>query len=181
MENTLYGSLILPQGGNKTVITLATEMASDPIVSKAAKWEDPNKFRSILSRAQEEITALATQWRCSPDNFVEKAAEATSAGALLCVGAIRPDKIPTYDFFLMHILTSTLFTHVLIDQDWVPTEVKCRMLNWKVWTDLVTYVSRGTPKLYPNDIQNYAPKLHLRGNPWLNLIDRVIMYEDKTM
>lgn len=181
MENVLSSSPTLPQKGNKTVISLAIEMASDPIVSKAAKWEDPNKFRSILARALKEITALVTQWRCNPDNLTEKAAEATNAGALLCVGAIRPDRIPTYDFFLMHILTSSLFTHVIIDQDWVPTEAKCRLLNWKVWTDLVTYTSRGTPKLYLKDIQSYIPKLYPRGNPWLNLIDRVIMHEDKTV
>ena len=159
---------------------MAKEIYDNLAISRAAKWEDENKFKAVIARAGKELAAVALQWRCKPENLMEKAAEASNGGALLCVAATRPDKATHYDFFLMHCLTSTIFLHVLIDQDWIPTEAKCRMLDWKVWSDLLTYASGGAPKLYTSEVQTYVPKVTAKGNPWLGIIDRVLVYQDKT-
>lgn len=166
---------------NKTIYELANEIYDNPAISRAAKWEDGNKFKAVIARAGKELAEIALQWRCKPENLIEKAAEASNGGALLCVSATRPDKATHYDFFLMHCLTSTIFLNVLVGQDWIPTEAKCRMLDWKVWCDLLTYASRGAPKLYPREVQTYVPKVIPRGNPWLDIIDRILVYEDKTI
>ncbi|KAF8424732.1 hypothetical protein EV426DRAFT_573932 [Tirmania nivea] len=170
-----------PQKNSKTLLELANEIYDNPAIARAAEWEDGNKFKAVIARAGKELAAVALQWRCKPENVIEKAAEAGSGGALLCVAATRPDKATYYDFFLMHCLTSTLFLHVLIGQDWIPTEAKCRMLQLKVWTDLLTYASRGAPKLYASEVQTYVPKVTPKGNPWLDIIDRILVYEDKTV
>lgn len=173
--------LRLVQKSSKTLVELANEIHNNPAISGAAKWEDESKFKAVTDRVGKEFAAVASQWRCNPEDLDEKAAEASNGGALLCVAATRPDKATYYDFFLMHCLTSTIFPHVLIAQDWIPTEAKCRMLDWKVWTDLLTYASTGAPKLYTNEVQNYVPKVTPNGNPWLGIIDRVLVYEDKTL
>lgn len=165
---------------SKTLVELVDEIYNNSTISKAAQWEDPNKYKAVIARASKELARVALQWRCKPENLIEKAAEASNGGALLCVAATRPDKATHFDFFLMHCLTSTIFLHVLIEQEWIPTEAKCRMLGWKVWSDLLSYASRGAPKLYTDEVQNYIPKVSSKGNPWLDIIDRVLIYEDKT-
>jgi len=167
--------------GNKNLVELADEIYNNPTISKAAKWDDMNKFKAVIAAVPKELAILASQWRCRPENLVEKVAEATNGAAYLCAAATRPDKATHFDFFLMHSLTSTLFLHVLIKQDWIPTESKCRLLERKVWTDLLIYASRGAPKLYASEVQNYVPKVTPQGNPWLDIIDRVLVYKDKTV
>lgn len=49
-----------------------------------------------------------------------------------------------------------------------------------MWADLLGYASRGAPKLYINEVKDYVPKVVPRGNPWLDIIDRVLIYKDKT-
>lgn len=43
-------------------------------------------------------------------------------------------------------------------QDWISTEHKVRLLEWKIRMDIVQYVARGCPQLSVDKIADYVPK-----------------------
>ncbi|KAF8475875.1 hypothetical protein BDZ91DRAFT_648858 [Kalaharituber pfeilii] len=162
----------------KTVIDLAQDIYNNENFRAATHWEDPKKFTSFLERARSEFIPFVSQFRCRLEDLAVKTAEVTNVDALLCTATPRLDKATKFDFFLMHSLTSSLFMHVFVDQDWIPAEAKCRMVEWKAWFDLLVYATRGAPKLYIDEVKNYVPKERTKGNPWLGIVDRAIAYED---
>ncbi|KAK8110497.1 uncharacterized protein PG998_006954 [Apiospora kogelbergensis] len=56
-----------------------------------------------------------------------------------------------------HVTSAPIFV-TLNKQDWIATEHKVRMLEWKIRMDIVQYVARGSPKLSAEKIAKYVPK-----------------------
>jgi hypothetical protein len=95
-------------------------------------------------------------------------------------GAMRKDKEVKVDFFLIHCVTTAIFISVFNAQDWITSESKARLLEWKTRFDILTYVAIGAPVLHTDEIKNYEPKVSQDGvgNPWLDIIERSIHVED---
>lgn len=56
-----------------------------------------------------------------------------------------------------HVNVAPIFV-TLNKQDWVSTEQKVQLLEWKIRMDIVQYVARGCPKLSVDRIAAYVPK-----------------------
>lgn len=56
-----------------------------------------------------------------------------------------------------HVTSAPIFV-TLNKQDWISTEQKIRMLEWKIRLDIVQYIARGSPKLSVEKIARYVPK-----------------------
>lgn len=84
------------------------------------------------------------------------------------------------DFFLMHVLTTSIFLTTFMSQDWITLENKARFLEWKGRSDLLWYAAVGSPELLVDEIKNYAPKVPQTGsgNPWLGIIERGLCIGD---
>ncbi|RMZ68114.1 hypothetical protein GMOD_00004303 [Pyrenophora seminiperda CCB06] len=134
------------KGAGKTIVQVLEECRADEKVRSAARESDANKIRDgILKRAPREMIDLATQCFVSEgDDVEEKTAEMINAA----------------DFFYMHSLNASIFfprflslshSHPAI---FSPSTTR-RLLNYKIWSDIVIYVSRGCPPLLLTEISHY--------------------------
>jgi hypothetical protein len=103
--------------------------------------------KCLFANAGEEITSLAAQFRVTEENLERRTAESISFCAYLAGATQRPDKTYKVDFFFMHCVTSSIFFSVLIQQPWISTADKVRLVEWKGWLDLAWYAVCGAPKL----------------------------------
>ncbi|KAI5786484.1 hypothetical protein DFH27DRAFT_528397 [Peziza echinospora] len=166
---------------NSTLLSLVTEIQNNPNIPKNVFWTDgQDKPHALLSRIGPEVAQIVTKFRCKPADLLQKCAETTNVAALLCGASLRPDKQITFDFFMAHMVTTAPFIQLLVNQAWISDEEKCRLMEWKGWTDLLVYASRRGPKLYIDDIRGYVPKVNSKGNRWFNLFERVLQYKDRT-
>src|SRR5690606_40188180 len=150
-------------------------------------------IEGLLSRHAEKMIAIGSRVRVNPETLEEQTAESINMATTLCAGSIRPDKVIAFDFFLMHSNNASLFCTAINQQDWIPTEIKVRLLEWKVRYDLILYASRRAPKLYIDEVRNYTGPFSETyyknlpntkpakgrldvpvGNPWLALIEEAL-------
>lgn len=61
----------------------------------------------------------------------------------------------------MHCINSSIFFSNFLSaaNAFISPATKCRLLEWKVRTDLVVYVSRGCAPLHLDEITKYKPKI----------------------
>ncbi|POS73081.1 hypothetical protein DHEL01_v208524 [Diaporthe helianthi] len=145
--------------GGKPLLQLAREAAAHPGIREAARTPDligtMKQKRAIYPKAGDKIVTLAAQFRVRPGDFKAKTAEMIDFCAFLAGAAQRPGKATKIDFFFMHCVTSSLFISVLVDQDWISTEDKVRLVEWKGRLDLVWYITCGLPDLHAESITGY--------------------------
>jgi hypothetical protein len=77
----------------------------------------------------------------------------------------------------MHCVTSSIFwSNFLSSSNTFLTSVtKRRLLEWKVWNDIVMYASRHSPALLLSEITDYTPK---QDSDWDKIVSRVTSLED---
>lgn len=57
-----------------------------------------------------------------------------------------------------HHVNAAPMCAVLNRQDWVPANVKARVLEWKIRMDLIEYVARGSPEFDLDSVLAYVPR-----------------------
>jgi Questin oxidase-like len=177
------GKLLLPaekaaaeEQGQKSLFELLREIQSNEKIIDAPHWEDGNKVRDgLLVRAPEEMIALVAQWQVKPDELEKKTAEMINAAAYFTGAAQNPPKQVKFDFYFMHCINCSIFFSSFLKQDWLSTENKIRLLEWKGRLDLAMYASRKSPKLMMNEIIDYSPK---QPGDWEAVFKRVDRHED---
>lgn len=178
------GRLLLPaekvaaeKKSQKSLFDLINEIQANEKIKDAPHWEDGNKIRDgILVRAGDEMINLAAQWQVKPDELEKKTAEMINAAAYFTGAAQHPPKQIKFDFYYMHCINSSIFFSSFLKQDWLSTDNKIRLLEWKGRLDLAMYASRKTPELFINEITHYMPKQ--AGKGWEQIFQRVARYED---
>ncbi|KAI1328253.1 hypothetical protein F5Y16DRAFT_420141 [Xylariaceae sp. FL0255] len=162
--------------------TLAESVAPTPLVDlyhmvhADKKLRTASKFEhraswirdSVLPTAIDEIVAIAARFQVKPDEVECATAEMISCAAYCAGAAQRPGKQRKIDFFQMHIVTSSIFITVLIQQPWITPENKARLVEWKGRIDLLWYAACATPELRLQDIVDYQPNLS-KGMGWAEL------------
>lgn len=91
------------KGKMPPILDLMHEVAADPVLSKAAHWEDDNKiYDGVLARAADEAIRLCSKVRVNAEELEERTAEMFQMAlyAAACA-AIHPPKEPKFDFILM--------------------------------------------------------------------------------
>jgi hypothetical protein len=91
--------------------------------------------------------------------------------------AQKPPHQVKFDFFYMHCVNSSIFFSNFLSSAnaFLTPPVKRRLLEWKVWNDIVMYVSRGSPPLLLDEITNYKPT---RESDWDAVVARVTCLSD---
>ncbi|KAJ9636519.1 hypothetical protein H2204_005352 [Knufia peltigerae] len=162
---------------SKSLVQLIHETRANEKLRNSAHAEDGNKLRDgVFARAAEEMTDIASQWTVEPEELQQKTAEMINAAVYFAAGAQRPGKQVKFDFFYMHSVNCSIFFSAFLDEPWLSTENKCRLLEWKGRLDLAMYVSRGCPKLLTEEIKNYKPQHPQDG--WAEIIRRVDKFPD---
>ncbi|KAH6638900.1 hypothetical protein C7974DRAFT_373204 [Boeremia exigua] len=166
-------------GDRKTIVQLLEEVREDKELSNAAHWEDGNKIRDgIMKRALDKMVAVASQYTIrEDDDLEEKTAEMINAAVYFTAAAQRPPHQVKFDFFYMHCVTSSIFFSNILSSanNLLTPEAKRRLLEWKVWNDIVMYASRHSPDLLLSEIADYKPK---EDSDWDNIILRVNKLSD---
>ncbi|KAL2191791.1 hypothetical protein L209DRAFT_761414 [Thermothelomyces heterothallicus CBS 203.75] len=165
------------------VMELIAAVRANPKLAGAARHGDANKIRDgVLARARDEMLAIAARVRVRPDQkeVEEKTAEMFDAALFVAAAAamVKDGKQPKFDFFLMHHVTSSPFFVTLNAQDWVPVEIKARMLEWKIRMDLLQYVARGAPELLAEKLAAYQPRKPEAGGSLADIIARLHTFQD---
>ncbi|KAL3458171.1 hypothetical protein BJX64DRAFT_228063 [Aspergillus heterothallicus] len=169
-----------PEIPTKSMLEVLDELHNDPVIRNGVKATDPiNKISDgLLLRVREQLIPYLAQYRAAPtEEELEKATiDMVHTCAYMVGGAQYPGKVEAIDFVMLHALTLSIFYRTFLDQDWISVENKARLLNFKVWGDLVTYAGCGSPRLYAERIIEYIPKRPSHG--WTELAHRASVYGD---
>ncbi|ROT43200.1 hypothetical protein SODALDRAFT_327381 [Sodiomyces alkalinus F11] len=133
---------------------------ADERLRAAVRADDQDKiFDGILSRAPDAMLEFTSHVRVAPEEVEERIAEMFETAIWAAGGAaLRPGKVPKWDFFLIHHINSVPFHVTVNDQPWIPAETKARLLEWKIRLDLAQYAARGSPPNRFDDVKTYRPK-----------------------
>ncbi|KAF2626672.1 hypothetical protein BU25DRAFT_440639 [Macroventuria anomochaeta] len=157
----------------KTIVQLLEEVKKDEELSNAAHWEDSNKIRDgIMKRALEKMVAIT-----SKPNLALQTAELKPCAVYFTAAAQRPPHQVKFDFYYMHCVTSSIFFSNFLSpaNTFLAPAAKRRLLEWKVWNNIVMYASRHSPALLLSEITEYTPK---EDSDWDKIILRVNKTED---
>ncbi|KAF7546441.1 hypothetical protein G7Z17_g8437 [Cylindrodendrum hubeiense] len=163
-----------------SIIDLYDKIAPNQKLASSAHWEDRNRiYDGVMKRAPDEMIELASQVRVRPEELEERTAEMIHTAAYIAAAAaFHPPNVPKFDFFLTHHVTSAPFFLTLNKLPWIPSDVKVRLLEYKIRMDLLQYIARGCPPLTPESLFSYMPKdassLVLRPEELLSRIHTII-------
>ncbi|TLS31143.1 hypothetical protein PpBr36_02375 [Pyricularia pennisetigena] len=144
-----------------SILSLYEAIPRDEKISSAAREEDANKMRDgVLTRAGDEMAALAARVHVRPEELHERTVEMFNAAMYVAAGAAvaRPGKHAKFDFFLIHHVNVAPILLSINAASWIPTAAKVRLLEWKIRIDLVQYAARAVPSLSLERIAAYRPK-----------------------
>ncbi|KAI1813539.1 HypA protein [Poronia punctata] len=143
-----------------TIASLLEEVATDEKLSTSARNSDGNKLHDgVFARAYDDMIRVASKVKVRPEELEEKTAEMYNTAVYQAASAaIRPGKEPRVDFFLMHHVNVCPIFLAINAQDWISTENKVRLLEWKIRFDLLQYAARACPSLSLDKITGYQPK-----------------------
>ncbi|KAI1423769.1 HypA protein [Xylaria sp. FL1777] len=161
------------------IVNLFKDVAADKKLSTAARPSDQSKIRDgVLGRAFDEFIRVAARVKVRPEELDERTVEMYNTVVYEVAGAaLRPGKEPRFDFFLMHHITVCPLFLTINAQDWIPTESKVRLLEWKIRFDLLQYAARGCPPVSLEKITSYVPKEKTR-KPTIDLLPRIYALHD---
>jgi hypothetical protein len=143
------------------IADLLRDAAADEKLRASPRLDDGNKIRDgVLARAHDEALRLVARVKVEPSELEERTAEMYNTSIYMATAAAlhSPTKDPKYEFFYIHHVNSNPIFITLNRQDWIPVELKVRMLEWKIRMDLVQHSARGSPDLDVDRIRNYRPK-----------------------
>ena len=169
---------------------------------KLAKAQSPDgrSDKSIVQLLGEIYTEqkgrvkYASQVYVTEENLEEKTAEMINAAGKLSRRKPATSKILTwspaayftgtaqnpshqvkFDFWNIHALNLSIFFCSFLNQPWLSTSNKIRLLEWKIRIDLAMYASPRPPKLFLEEITNYESK---KDSSWEDIFKRVKTYHD---
>lgn len=153
---------------SKPLVELYDQIRANGKIRSAAWLRDgPLRGKGVLARATDELVHVAAQFQISPDDLERGTAEMISCAAYTSA-AQKPGKTRKIDFFYMHMVTCSISLDVLMQQPWIRTEDKLRLLEWKVRLDLVWYAANGAAEMRPQDVLEYEPTLS-KGMNWRSM------------
>ncbi|KAH6989914.1 hypothetical protein EDB80DRAFT_689506 [Ilyonectria destructans] len=162
-----------------SMMSVINALKADTEISNAIKPDDPfDRIRAVLiPRLGVKIASYLAKWRVEPTeaDIAHRTAEMIHVSTYVLGAAQHPGKQPRLDFVYLHNTNLGFFYSTFMKLEWLSLKQKARLLEWKGWTDLATYVVNGCPTLYPERIKNYTPQ---QPGPWSSLIPRAIVHLD---
>lgn len=168
--------------------TLKPVMPYDPDALLRKRFED-----ALKDGRPAAIRVLACKWSISPNisdaELDSRVEQAIWTATLTLAGTSKPGRKPRVDFFLMHLLTSSLFLPTLM-RAIGKTEDKARVLRAYVCTFLLIMLIRGRPRINAQLLMSYSATPHPPAvadekeneekstNPWLPLLHSAMYAPD---
>ncbi|KAI3545142.1 hypothetical protein CABS01_11804 [Colletotrichum abscissum] len=158
----LFSSEIMAKGQphpekSLSLLGLSQQVQNNKAIFTAPKWEDRwNRMRNgVMDDAASELAPIAAQFRIRSVDLERRTAEMISFSAYLAGASQRPAKKCKIDFFLMHVVTSSIFFTIFNKQDWIAMEDRLRLVEWKGRLDLAFYAFCRCPDLHSEAITEY--------------------------
>ena len=167
-----------PESGlDAPLIDLIHEVRKDPSLWVTEHWGGGGCLDDkVVANAPKTLYSIAARWRVDPQDLDEKTAEMINVDAWIAGAAQRPPKEVKLDFFLLHLINSSIFFTAFNNQSWLSLENKSRLLEWKGRVDLITYAAHLAPELHSDAITSYKPRE--ANMTWPLLIQRVNKIQD---
>lgn len=143
---------------------LFLELRGDSSITGAPCWNGHSfeKNGNFFADLPPNLVALAARYRLSPSmtpsEFHMRTAELLNVSAWITCTAQRDGKEAKLDFFLMHIVTSSIFFSVFEQQSWLSLESKIRLLECQARMILVIYACQGAPEPRVDLVESYIPR-----------------------
>ena len=154
---------------------------------------------ALANGGAEEIHRICSQYGVSGDfkeaDLASKVEECIWVSTLLLAGTGREGRKPRLDFFLMHLVTSSLFLKPLFAVLEKPAH-KAALLNVYIPSLVLTILTRGRPRINPKLLMSYTnvprppvstepsatslgnPQNDTEYNPWPAMIEAVQYHQD---
>ena len=147
-----------------TLLELLAEVYESKILHPPMPY-DPDALLSARTRlalangGAEEIHRICSQYRISGDfkeaDLASKVEECIWVSTLLMASTGREGRKPRLDFFLMHLVTSSLFLKPILALLEKPAH-KVALLNTYIPTIVLTTLTRGRPRINPKLLMSYT-------------------------
>lgn len=148
-------SSVNTRGGNRTALSIVALVSCDPRFSRIKHMDEETMYSKTLTEHGSIIHDYVNMWKfdISTEAGIADAIEELSWANVLIygVGGSSPDKPFNADFFLMHLVTSSLFLPSLLA--YIDKFSSRRLLLMAYFTSALSlYVARGRPQL---DIRSF--------------------------
>jgi len=153
-----------PRGPGDTILESLRKIYDSQILQPVLPY-DPNALFSARLRPLrepqrvEEIRKIINSFQIDPQGgepeFASKVEQAIWASALLMAGTGRKGKKPRLDFFLMHLVTSSIFLKPMIDVITNPVH-KANLLRSFLSVIILVVLARGRPRIEPELLMTYT-------------------------
>ncbi|KAI1133837.1 hypothetical protein F5Y05DRAFT_400713 [Hypoxylon sp. FL0543] len=142
------------------IVSLLEDVRANEKLVIASKLDDvANKVRGVLNKAWDEIIDITRRVKVTPEELDERTAEMYHTTIYEAASAaFHPGKEPKFDFFLIHHVNIAPIFVTINEQDWISTEVKVRLLEWKIRMDLIQYAAINCPPLRFDQFTSYVPR-----------------------
>ncbi|KAG2187732.1 hypothetical protein INT44_005422 [Umbelopsis vinacea] len=161
----------------KTIVDMLTSIREDHDLDDVCPFSQPDK----TAHGAKNEKAINKIQQCLAAWDVEETKEGVAAKSIelykACVLALGATGLKfgqvKQDFFLMHAVTSVLFTHKIANS--LPPSYAVSVMKSHLGVVLMYYISHGRAKIDVDALLNYKGKQELNAsNPWLSLIQRAI-------
>lgn len=192
-------------GPGPTVLEVLKEVYDSEILHPVMPY-DPDAFINARLKAvaelerAEEIRRLVSTFhvdpKAGPEEYASKAEEMIWVSTLLFAGTGKRDRKPRLDFFLMHLVTSSLFVNPMLRILDNPVS-KANLLRSFLSVVILLTLARGRPRIDPDLLMSYTatprppgtslnPSKSALGsplddadyNPWPAILEDVIYHPD---
>ncbi|KAI0086580.1 hypothetical protein BDY19DRAFT_894614 [Irpex rosettiformis] len=179
-----------PRHGH-SLFSILRETYSSPIMHPVMPY-DPDALLSKRredalkdGRRAQEIVRLCSLWVIDPSDIGSKVEELLWMATLLLASTGKPGRKPRLDFFLMHMLTASLFLPSLVDT--IPTsQSKAAVLKAVLSVMLIYLLVRGRPRIDADLLMGYtstprppnAKQDVAYTNPWPEILASVVHAPD---
>jgi len=171
-------------GASKSPRQIFDEIKNDNEFANLVKYEDEERIDDFIARGgAKALSKYTSQWHVKPDrddlqNKLRELFEITA----LCYGSLTPKgkEYFKFDFLIMHCLTSVYFFPIFVETF---TPDQSALLLQSHFSTLASFwVTAGRPAFHIDNLLSYEPHLKPnKNNPWLSVIEAVMITNDEHM
>jgi len=171
------------RGNGKSTKQIFDDIKNDKQLKELTKYDDKDRIEDFLKRGGDKALAKYTsQWTVNPDKDelqtkLHDLYEITG----LAYGTLTPKgEDYKFDFFIMHCLTSAYFLPTYLE--YVTPQQGALILKAHFSTLASFWVTAGCPAFHVDNILTYKPHIEPSPhNPWLNVIESIMITNDEHM
>ncbi|KAF4575050.1 hypothetical protein EYR36_006406 [Pleurotus pulmonarius] len=148
-----------------SMLEILRQVYDSPVLQPVMPYDNNalinTRMKTALTEGRaEEIQRICSQMKLdnlSDDDYNAKVNEIIWTSTLLMFATRKPGKKPRLDFFLMHLVTSSIFLKSYVNSLQVASH-KADLIRTYVFTMILLLLSRGRPIIKPDLVMTYTDK-----------------------